>query len=148
MGVAFIHFFYTADNQYSLRRRSASTPTVSCAGLYQSGYVLVHEYDNLFAFLTLCPLLYIASLQAKTRNPVINACLSHSQEHCMFPQHIQCFYAFFFCFVHQKVHTFSHYQNILPAIRGMSPVSIIRIIIIFLNYTAVLQIVNQMSGDL
>jgi len=23
-----------ADNQYSLRRRSASTPTVSCAGLY------------------------------------------------------------------------------------------------------------------
>ena len=30
MGVAFIHFFYMTDNQYSLRRRSASTQTVSC----------------------------------------------------------------------------------------------------------------------
>lgn len=33
--------------------------------------MLVHEYDNLFEFLILCPLSYIASLQAEPRNPVI-----------------------------------------------------------------------------
>jgi hypothetical protein len=52
--------------------------------------VLVHEYDNLIAFLILCPLSRTVSLQAQPRNPVIVTHVFLTVRPCMFMFLVLC----------------------------------------------------------
>lgn len=105
-------------------------------------YVLVYNY--LFTFSSLCPLSCSVFLQTEPWNPVTVARLSHSQI-LHVPWTCMMFLYILLILWHKKVQNISHYQNILPAMREISPVCIIWIIIIFSNYTAVLQTASQMT---